>query len=184
MAIPYSRSLDPVIINRLDAISEMLTCLVNELRHLPRDVYGPDFSRHMGARHDMSRKKDLDNHKVHSGPIKRSRVPREALSEKPFSRARVDNGTMYVSGEGQRDMQNKLKHSRTLIFFLVRIKLFRVHTPKNVMVTGCILLTEFDACQRVFALIGCVSLALAFANHQIAWSLERSNSVHLMIILI
>ena len=95
MAIPYSRSLDPVIINRPDAISEMLTCLVNELRHLPRDVYGPDFSRHMGARHDMSRKQDLDNHKVHSGPIKRSRVPREALSEKPFSRARVDNGTIY-----------------------------------------------------------------------------------------
>ena len=76
--IPYSRSLDPGIIARLDLISEMLTCLVNELRDLPRDVYGhthlqdkalPDFSRHMGARHDMSRKQDVDNHKVHSGTM-------------------------------------------------------------------------------------------------------------------
>jgi hypothetical protein len=101
--IPYPRSLDSVIINRLGMISEMLTCLVNELHDLPRDVYGhtypqektlPEFSRHMGVRHDMLRKLDVDSHKVHSAPIKRSRFPREALSEKHFNRPRVDNGTM------------------------------------------------------------------------------------------
>jgi hypothetical protein len=44
------------------------------------------------------------------------------------------------------------------------------------MVKGRILLTDFDACQRVFALIRCVSLALAFANHKISWSLERRHT--------
>ena len=51
-----------------------------------------------------------------------------------------------------------------LNFLLVGLERFRVYTPKHVMVKGRILLTDFDACQRVFILMRRAPLALAFAN--------------------